>query len=126
MTKDELKAIRHALRLNAADFGARVGVSGRAVEKWEQGVRKIPRPVEMLINLLKENTMTTRDQNGNIVTKSVRKEKNGWSATVWFGGAMGPATNVRRYLYSTKRQAYNSDVSDTIGVNGKIGVVDED
>jgi len=57
MTPAELKAIRHRLALNTADFGARVGVSGRAVEKWEQGVRKIPRPVEMLINLLKENAM---------------------------------------------------------------------
>jgi len=54
MTPAELKAIRHRLALNTADFGARVGVSGRAVEKWEQGARKIPRPVEMLINLLKE------------------------------------------------------------------------
>ena len=54
MTPRELKAIRHRLALNTADFGARVGVSGRAVEKWEQGVRKIPRPVEMLIDLLKE------------------------------------------------------------------------
>jgi len=53
-TPAELKQIRHRLNLNTADFGARVGVSGRAIEKYEQGVRKIPRPVEMLIEQLKQ------------------------------------------------------------------------
>ena len=53
-TPAELKHIRHRLNLNTADFGARVGVSGRAIEKYEQGVRKIPRPVEMLIEQLKQ------------------------------------------------------------------------
>ena len=58
MTPAELKAIRHRLALNTADFGSRVGVSGRAIEKYEQGLRKIPRPVEMLIKLLPVNNLT--------------------------------------------------------------------
>ena len=57
MTKDELKALRHALALTTTQLGEKLGVSRRTIEGYEMGRRKIPRPVEMLINLLKENAM---------------------------------------------------------------------
>ena len=53
-----------------------------------------------------------RDQNGNRVSKNVKKEQNGtWSANVWFGA--NPATNLSRYGgYKTRKAAYNSDIGD--------------
>ena len=64
----------------------------------------------------------TRDQNGNIVTKSVRKEEKGWGANVWFGGApgCGCATNLTRYFYDTKSAAMEGDISNDIGACGRV------
>lgn len=68
-----------------------------------------------------ETTMsTTRDSNGNILTKSVRKTAEGWQATVWFGGAYGFATDERTYTYRTREQARRADISDDIGQRGRI------
>ena len=65
--------------------------------------------------------MTTRDQNGKLLTKSVKRESNGWGANVWFGGGLGGiATNIRRYIYSTRQQASAADISDEIGKRGRI------
>ena len=64
--------------------------------------------------------MTVRDSNGKKLTKSVKKEEQGWGATVWFGGANGLGTNVRRYYYETKTQAQNGDISDEIGKRGRL------
>lgn len=53
------------------------------------------------------------DQNGKPVYKQVEREPDGtWSANVWFGGAMGPATDIRRrHGYRTRAQARNADIS---------------
>ena len=52
MTPQEIKDIRKALNLTTAELGDKLGVSRRTIEGYEMGRRKIPRPVEMLINLL--------------------------------------------------------------------------
>ena len=66
--------------------------------------------------------MATSDQNGNPVTKSVKREDDGtWSANVWFGSY--PATNIRRYKYETRAQARDADISDEPGKRGMIGIV---
>jgi hypothetical protein len=55
----------------------------------------------------------TVDTDGNRVTKSVRRDRDGtWSANVWFGS--GCVTTVRRYYsYPTRAAARNADISDT-------------
>lgn len=61
------------------------------------------------------------DQDGNSLTKSVRRERNGWGANVWFGGGLGGcATNIRRYIYATRKAASSADISDEIGKSGRI------
>jgi hypothetical protein len=59
--------------------------------------------------------MTTRDQNGNTLFSKVRQEPDGtWSRLVWFGGALGPATDVRRVSgYLSKTAALAGDISET-------------
>lgn len=52
--------------------------------------------------------------------RKVRKEKNGWSVEVTFGGGMGPVTDRRRYVYRTRAQARKADISDDIGQRGRI------
>lgn len=53
-------------------------------------------------------------------TKRVRKTMRGtWTATVWFGHPAN-ATNVMRYEYATRKQARDSDISDSIGKRGRI------
>ena len=54
MTPQGLKAIRKALNLTTAELGERLGVSGRTVEDWEQGRRKVRGPAERLLNQLVE------------------------------------------------------------------------
>lgn len=39
MTKDDIKKIRSKAGLTQREFGERVGVSVRAVQKWERGER---------------------------------------------------------------------------------------
>lgn len=43
-----------------------------------------------------------------------------WSGIVEFGGGIGPATNSRRYYYSTRRAARTGDISDEVGAHGRI------
>jgi len=52
MTPQELRAIRKDLDLTTAELGERLGVSGRTVEDWEQGRRKIRGPAVVLIRQL--------------------------------------------------------------------------
>jgi hypothetical protein len=58
-----------------------------------------------------------KDQNGNIVTARIRRVRHedgqeGWAATCWSGGFYGPALDIRRHVYPTRRDAENADVSD--------------
>ena len=64
--------------------------------------------------------MKVTDSNGKNLTKSVKEEEQGWGVNVWFGGANGLGTNVRRYYYETKAQAQNGDISDDIGKRGRV------
>lgn len=57
--------------------------------------------------------MAIHDQNGNPVTRSVRRELDGtWGANVWFGGLYGFATNLQRNYYRTRAQALAADISN--------------
>jgi hypothetical protein len=67
----------------------------------------------------------TRDQNGNLITRNVRKAKTpagkpAWAVNVWWGGAYGPATNLRVYFYRQREDARRGDISDDIGKHGRI------
>lgn len=46
---ESIKATRLSLGLNTKDFGKLVGVSGRTVESWEQGLRTPSKAVQLLI-----------------------------------------------------------------------------
>jgi putative transcriptional regulator len=61
MTAEKIQRIRRALGLNATDFGARLGVSGRTIEDWEQG-RHSPRGAALLLlaELAKRSAAKTR------------------------------------------------------------------
>tara|TARA_R100000808_G_scaffold13927_1_gene33373 strand:- start:4919 stop:5110 length:192 start_codon:yes stop_codon:yes gene_type:complete len=62
----------------------------------------------------------TRDQDGNPVHKNIEPDtRTGWRVTVWFG--TDPATDIRRYVYLTRAQARRADISDDIGIHGRIG-----
>ncbi len=50
-----IKTLRKKLGLNTKNFGAKVGVSGRTVEGWEQGRREPSRANLMLMRLLLRN-----------------------------------------------------------------------
>jgi len=63
---------------------------------------------------------SVRDTNGKLIHRSVKRERNGWGVNVWFGGATGPATEIRRYVYRTREQARNADISHDIGSHGRI------
>lgn len=54
--------------------------------------------------------MIATDQRGERLTKSVRRWGSNWAATVWFGNQA--ATTVRTYVYRTRREARNADISD--------------
>ena len=44
-----IQKIRHKLGLNTVKFGNKLGVSGRTVESWEQGLRNPSKAVLLLI-----------------------------------------------------------------------------
>ncbi len=59
---------------------------------------------------------TLRDQNGNRVTKDIRRDEDGtWSRNVWWGGGLSQyVTNVRRmHGYATRRAAADGDISES-------------
>ncbi len=65
--------------------------------------------------------MQVRDQNGNRLSANVRRESDGsWGRTVWFGGANGFATTVRRYFYRSRAEARKGCISDEIGRDGRV------
>jgi putative transcriptional regulator len=47
-----IRALRRGLAENTTTFGARVGVSGRTVEDWEQGRRRPSGPAALLLQRL--------------------------------------------------------------------------
>ena len=44
-----IQKIRHKLGLNTIKFGDKLGVSGRTVESWEQGLRNPSKAILLLI-----------------------------------------------------------------------------
>ena len=62
----------------------------------------------------------TRNSNGAILVRDVRRENDGWGVNVWFGGVNGLGTNERRYVYETRQAARSGDISDEIGRHGRI------
>lgn len=58
------------------------------------------------------------DHNGHPVYRNTRQNPDGtWSTNVWFGGAFGPVTTVRRNTYQTRAQARAGDISDDFGAD---------
>lgn len=45
-----VSSLRKALGLSQADFGSKLGVSGAAVSRWEDGNRGLSKPVRMLLD----------------------------------------------------------------------------
>lgn len=56
---------------------------------------------------------TARDQNGNRVTKDIRREADGtWGRNVWWGS--GCVTNLqRRTGYASHKAAWAGDISES-------------
>jgi len=52
MTKEDFKAARKLLNLSTAQLGKRVRLSGRTIEKYEQGISKVPGPVAALVEMM--------------------------------------------------------------------------
>ena len=44
-----IQKIRHKLGLNTVKFGDKLGVSGRTVESWEQGLRNPSKAILLII-----------------------------------------------------------------------------
>jgi transcriptional regulator with XRE-family HTH domain len=85
MTKDQIKSIRKTLGLNAHDFGDKVGVSGRTVESWEQGLRVPSKAVIIIINQIKkENKMKQIILNEAV--ELVNSYRDSWDS--WFPQSM--------------------------------------
>ena len=53
---------------------------------------------------------------GRELSHHVTREEAGWGATVWFGDG----ETARRYIYRTRRQARDGDISDSPGRQGRI------
>lgn len=63
--------------------------------------------------------MINRDSNFKPVYQDVRLEALGrWGANVWLGHGM--VTDVRRYYYTSRKNARQADISDEIGQNGRV------
>lgn len=59
-----------------------------------------------------------RDANGKRLCRNVAREDAGWGSTVHFGHR--PATEIRRYIYATRAQARQGNISDDISRRGRI------
>ncbi|MCC7241295.1 MAG: helix-turn-helix domain-containing protein [Acidobacteria bacterium] len=59
MTPDQIQRIRHQLGLSTREFGARLYVSHRTVESWEQGLRSPSAlTVREMLRLSEDRTLT--------------------------------------------------------------------
>jgi len=59
-----------------------------------------------------------KDQNNQPVYANIRREREGWGATVTFGWPF--ASTVRRYVYATRAHARRADIADAPGQRGRI------
>lgn len=59
-----------------------------------------------------------RDQNSKRVARRIRQEPehNGWGVNVWFGGANGLCTSLRRHVYRTRREAREASIATHHGL----------
>lgn len=53
MTPETLKSTRLSLGLTQVQLAKKLGVTGRAVSMWETGMRKVPKPIILLLAMLK-------------------------------------------------------------------------
>lgn len=63
MTGEEMRRIRKRLGLTQAGLGARLGVAGNTVARWERGELGIREPVVRLLRLIAK-TETKRKRGG--------------------------------------------------------------
>ena len=54
------------------------------------------------------------------VSRDVRRVPDGWRATVVFGDRGNYPATIREYIYATREQARQGDISDGIGSRGRI------
>lgn len=53
MSPEEFKKVRYRLGMSQNDFADMIGLgSDRTVRRWEEGVKDIPGPVELLLELI--------------------------------------------------------------------------
>ena len=64
--------------------------------------------------------MAVRDKNDRPLAKSIQREGDGWGVNVWMSSPYGFASDNRRYVYETHKQAKHGDISDDIGMHGRI------
>lgn len=57
MDKTELKALRKQLGLTQAEIGEKLGITSDAVSMLERGKNNMSRPVGMLAEILKRNSL---------------------------------------------------------------------
>ncbi len=62
--KNFLKQLRTSLNMSQSLFASYLGVTKKAVEKWEQGINRIKGPVKVLLYLINDDP--------NILSKIVR------------------------------------------------------
>lgn len=67
--KDFIKKLRTSLNVSQSLFASYLGVTKKAVEKWEQGVNKIKGSTKVLLYLINENP--------DILSKIIRVEYKG-------------------------------------------------
>ena len=67
--KDFIKQLRNSLNMSQSLFASYLGVTKKAVEKWEQGVNKIKGSTKVLLYLISENP--------DILSKIIRVEYKG-------------------------------------------------
>ena len=60
MTGKELLTTRHAFDFSQEELGHLLGVTGRTVYKWEKEVTPIPRSVEILLTLHRNQRIARR------------------------------------------------------------------
>jgi DNA-binding transcriptional regulator YiaG len=60
VTREEVKAVRHKLKLTQAAFAEKVGVERVTVARWESGLSPVNRTAAILIHLLAQRARPRR------------------------------------------------------------------